>query len=79
MIDEQTKSKKIFCTCCGKEIKKNTYELKIDCVQVQTDIKEIVEEQSKSITIYCTGCGKEIQREVKFCNYCGKKNTYMEG
>lgn len=90
MIEEQPKSKIIFCTGCGKEIKgeakfcnycgrKNTYELKIDCVQVQTDIKEIVEEQSKSITIYCTGCGKEIQRAVKFCNYCGKKNTYMEG
>nr|WP_300808550.1 hypothetical protein [uncultured Acetatifactor sp.] len=26
--------------------------------------------------MFCAGCGMKIKRDVKFCNYCGKKNTY---
>ena len=36
----------------------------------------IIQKQPKSSSIYCTGCGKKIARDSKFCNYCGKKNTY---
>lgn len=28
--------------------------------------------------MFCTGCGMGIKRNVRFCNYCGKKNTYGE-
>ena len=34
--------------------------------------------KKKKEKIFCTGCGKEIMSDVKFCNYCGKKNTYRE-
>lgn len=38
----------------------------------------VIKKPIKSRTTFCTGCGKEIVRNVKFCNYCGKKNTYRE-
>lgn len=38
----------------------------------------IVQKPQKEDNIFCTGCGQVIVRDAKFCNYCGKKNTYGE-
>lgn len=51
--------------------------------EVQSDYnkkleKGIIKILPKKEKIFCTGCGKEIMSDVKFCNYCGKKNTYGE-
>lgn len=32
--------------------------------------------QKVSKTIFCPYCGKQILRTIKFCNFCGNKNTY---
>lgn len=28
--------------------------------------------------MFCIGCGMKLKRNVKFCNYCGRKNLYGE-
>ena len=32
--------------------------------------------QAVSKTIFCPYCGKQILRTIKFCNFCGNRNTY---
>lgn len=37
---------------------------------------EIQEEKKVKETIFCPYCGKQILRTAKFCNFCGKGNSY---
>lgn len=38
--------------------------------------KGVIQRPHKESTVFCTGCGMKVARGAKFCNYCGKKNTY---
>lgn len=38
--------------------------------------KEEIKSETKSEFMFCPHCGEKISRTAKFCNYCGKSNTY---
>lgn len=52
------------------------YEARKSTLSRKNEEKTVKDELEKSKKMFCPYCGKQIFRTAKFCNFCGKANSY---